>query len=64
MKSNDIGGLNPYLTFALSAFVEMFGGLIALILVDRIGRKIPYALSLILSGAFYLSIGFIGRFFF
>jgi len=34
--------LDPYTSFGLSAFVELLGYIVVHLILDRIGRKIPY----------------------
>lgn len=58
LKSNDLG-LNPYLTFAISAFVEIIAYIIAHAVLDIFGRKAPYVISLGLAGVSCFSIGFV-----
>ncbi|CAF0928905.1 unnamed protein product [Rotaria sordida] len=40
--------LNPYLSFGVSAFVELLSYIFVHLILDRIGRKIPYVCFLIL----------------
>ncbi|CAF3355901.1 unnamed protein product [Rotaria sp. Silwood1] len=42
--------LNPYLSFTLSALVELAAYIMVHLILDRIGRKIPYCLFAILFG--------------
>ena len=42
--------LNPYLSFTVSALVELAAYVIVHLILDRIGRKIPYCLFAILFG--------------
>ena len=42
--------LNPYLSFTVSAVVELFAYVIVHLILDRIGRKIPYVTFVILFG--------------
>lgn len=42
--------LNPYLSFTVSAIVELFAYIIVHLILDRIGRRIPYVLFAILFG--------------
>jgi len=42
--------LNPYLSFALSAAVELLAYIVVHLILDRIGRKLPYCLFAILFG--------------
>ena len=59
LKSNDLG-MNPYLTFLISAVVELLGVISGALLVDRLGRKVTYGASLFISGLACFSITFIG----
>jgi hypothetical protein len=59
LRSNDLG-VNPYLTFAISAIVELLGLIMTHLIVDRFGRKYPYGLFLVISGVACLSIIFTG----
>jgi len=59
LKSNDLG-MNPYLTFLISAIVELLGVISGALLVDRLGRKVTYGASLFISGLACFSITFIG----
>lgn len=49
LKSNNLG-LNPYLTFGLSAFVELLGIITAFVIIDKFGRKKLYFSFLFISG--------------
>jgi MFS family permease len=42
--------LNPYLSFTVSALVELLAYIIVHLILDRIGRKKPYVLFAILFG--------------
>ncbi len=42
--------LNPYLSFTLSAVVELLAYIVVHLILDRIGRKLPYCLFAILFG--------------
>ncbi|CAF0749054.1 unnamed protein product [Didymodactylos carnosus] len=46
---------NPYLNFAASAFVELISYVVVHLILDRIGRKIPYCGSVILFSIVALS---------
>jgi hypothetical protein len=58
LKSNDLG-MNPYLTFAISATVELIAYIITHFIVDKLGRKYPYCFFLFAAGASCFSITFI-----
>ena len=60
LKSNNLG-LNPYLTFATSAFVELLGIITAFIVVDKFGRKKLYFTFLFTAGLACFSIIFIRK---
>lgn len=60
LKSNDLG-MDPYLTFTISAIMELIAYIVTHGIVDRIGRKIPYCLFLLLAGLSCLSISFISN---
>lgn len=42
--------LNPYLSFTLSATVELLAYIVVHLILDRIGRKLPYCLFAVLFG--------------
>jgi hypothetical protein len=42
--------LNPYLSFTVSAGVELLAYIVVHLILDRIGRKLPYCLFAILFG--------------
>lgn len=58
LKSSDLG-VNPYLSFAISAFVEIIAYIIVHLILDRIGRKLPYFVFLFLAGLSCFSVTFI-----
>ena len=60
LKSNDLG-VNPYLSFGISGFVELVACIIAYFVINKVGRKIPYISSMLLAGVSCLSIYFIGK---
>lgn len=60
LKSNDLG-VNPYLSFAISASVEILGILMSHVSIEKFGRKIPYGLFLFISGVSCFSIVFISN---
>jgi hypothetical protein len=45
---------DPYLSFTLSTFVELLAYVLVHIILNRLGRKIPYCISAILFGLFAL----------
>ena len=49
LKSVDLG-VNPYLSFAISATVEMMAYTITLLIINKFGRKKPYFLFLLVAG--------------
>jgi MFS transporter, OCT family, solute carrier family 22 (organic cation transporter), member 4/5 len=55
LKTNDLGA-SPYLTFLISAIVEILAYLIIQCALDKTGRKIPYIIFLTFSGLSCLSI--------
>lgn len=57
LKSNDLG-VNPYLSFAFSAIVEIIAVLITTLLISKYGRKVPYIVSLLISAVSCVSIYF------
>lgn len=61
LKSNNLG-VNPYLTYTISAIVELVGYIISHNLVDRLGRKITYGCLLLGGGLSCLSIVFLSNF--
>jgi hypothetical protein len=58
LKANDLG-MNPYMTFAIAAFVELLSYMLTHFVVDKFGRKYPYLLFLLAAGVSCLSITFI-----
>ncbi|CAF0769462.1 unnamed protein product [Adineta steineri] len=42
--------LDPYLSFTISAFVELLAYVLVHLILDRVGRKIPYCLFVLLFG--------------
>ena len=58
LKSSDLG-LNPYLTFAISAFSEIVAYLISHAVLDIFGRKLPYVISLGMAGIACFSVGYV-----
>ncbi len=62
LKSNDLGA-NPYMTFAISAAVELIAIVITHQILEKFGRKIPYGLSLLIAGLSCFVIVFIGKIF-
>jgi len=49
-------GANPYLSFAVSALVELLAYILVHLILDRAGRKLPYFVFAILFGIFALLI--------
>ena len=49
LKSNDLG-VSPYLSFAISASVEVFAYILTQMVLDRLGRKLPYCTFLFIGG--------------
>jgi hypothetical protein len=60
LKSSDLG-VNPYLSFAISAFVEMIAYSYTLLIINKIGRKKIYFIFLFTAGCSCLSIIFVGK---
>ncbi len=60
MKSNDLGA-NPYMTFAISATVELIAIVITHQVLERFGRKVPYGISMFIAGLSCLTIVFIRK---
>lgn len=60
LKANDLG-VNPYLTFFISALVELISLLIFSVAIQKFGRKIPYTGCLLVAAASLLTIYFIGK---
>lgn len=58
LKSNDLG-MNPYLTFAISAVFELLAYITTHHIVDRVGRKWTYCIFLLSAGISCLSITFV-----
>ncbi len=61
MKTNDLG-VNPYLSSAIAAFVELLACSFTLLIIDKMGRKRAYSGFLFTAGVSCLSIVFIGIF--
>lgn len=55
---NRIGSwkLNPYLSFSLSAVVELLAYILVHLILDRVGRKKPYCLFAVLFGIVAISV--------
>ena len=47
---------NPYLSFTVSAFVELLAYIVVHLILDRIGRKLPYCLFATLFGLVAISV--------
>jgi MFS transporter, OCT family, solute carrier family 22 (organic cation transporter), member 4/5 len=60
LKSNDLG-VSPYLSFTISACVEILVYAVVHLILDRTGRKLPYFVFLFLTGISCLSIVFTGK---
>lgn len=58
LKSSELG-VNPYITFTISAIVEIIAYLLTHIILDRLGRKAPYVFFLFAAGVSCLSISFV-----
>jgi hypothetical protein len=54
LKSVDLG-VNPYVSFSISAFVELLAFSTVLFIIDRFGRKKPYFFFLAVAGVSCLS---------
>jgi OCT family organic cation transporter-like MFS transporter 4/5 len=50
---------NPYVNFTLSAVVELFAVAISHYTLEKFGRKVPYAINMVLSGVSLLLIQFV-----
>jgi uncharacterized UBP type Zn finger protein len=60
LKSNDLG-VSPYLSFTISAIVEIVAYSVVHVILDIVGRKFPYFIFLFLTGVSCLSIAVIGK---
>lgn len=60
LKSSELG-VNPYITFTISALVEILAYLVTHALLDKLGRKAPYVFFLFAAGVSCLSISFISN---
>ena len=60
LKSSDLG-VNPYMSFAISAFVEIIAYIISHALLDKLGRKLPYFVSLFTAGLACMSVVLTGK---
>lgn len=58
LKSNDLG-VNPYLTFFISATVELFSYILSSFAITKFGRKIPYIICLFIAGVSCVAIYFL-----
>lgn len=58
LKSNDLG-VSPYLSFAISAGVEILAYVLTHMILDLLGRKLPYCTFLLFAGISLLSIVFV-----
>ena len=58
LLSNNLG-MNPYLTFAISALMELAAYIVTHFIVDKLGRKYPYFFFLLAAGISCFSITFI-----
>ena len=54
-------GVNPYLSFTISAVVELLGLVMGHMVLDRFGRKYPYGICLTSSGVSCLLTIFISK---
>jgi hypothetical protein len=54
-------GVNPYISFAISAIVEIIAYVIAHLILDKVGRKAPYLFFLFMAGVSCFSITFIRK---
>jgi hypothetical protein len=61
LKSSELG-VNPYLSFSLSAFVEFMAYVLTHVILDRLGRKLPYVFFLFSAGLSCFLIGFYGKY--
>jgi hypothetical protein len=61
LKSSNLG-VNPYISFTLSAVVEFMAYVLTHLILDRLGRKVPYFVFLFLAGLSCFMIGFFGKF--
>lgn len=59
LQSNNLG-VNPYLSFAISAFVELLAYSTTVFIIDKVGRKKPYFCYLLIAGASCISKTFVG----
>lgn len=59
-STSDLFG-DPYMNFTLSVTVELVASFVAQIIFDKLGRKVPYVLSLSGSGLALLSLLFIPK---
>ncbi len=55
LRANDLG-MNPYLTFAIAALMELAAYIVTHFIVDKLGRKYPYFFFLLAAGISCLSI--------
>lgn len=58
LKSSDLG-VNPYVSFAISAVVEIIAYVIVHLILDIVGRKAPYFFFLLFTGIACFSVTFI-----
>lgn len=60
LKSSDLG-VNPYLSSAISAIVEILAYVLTHIILDRVGRKAPYLVFLFTAGVSCFCISFVSN---
>ena len=60
LESNNLG-IDPYLTFAISAVMELLAYMVTHFIVDKLGRKYPYFFFLLAAGISCFSITFISK---
>jgi hypothetical protein len=59
LKASELG-VNPYLSFAISAIVEILAYIVTHVILDKLGRKLPYLVFLFGAGFSCLLVTFFG----
>lgn len=59
-NTSDLSG-DPYLNFVSAVTVELVAVICSYFIYERFGRKVPYTINMVLSGACLLSVLFIPK---
>jgi hypothetical protein len=60
LKASELG-VNPYLSFTISAIVEILAYIVTHLILDKLGRKLPYLVFLFGAGLSCLFVTFFGE---